>query len=191
MGVKSRCHQCGKSKCSGSIGILLPKPRGKDRDSGRPGVGIYHRGQGGPHHPGRGQCHSLFWSLTRNVDHGNIGDVWNVPGNSAGDHSHRDEDGGSQPVAYFYKLHGIQEGDHPGRQDQPGAVAPPSLGFYLVQKWTIQAGEDSIHHCGDGRYHSDDTQGKLCNIRKEVGCVKRINIGHQRKAEIAHAEEPF
>ena len=98
---------------------------------------------------------------------------------------------GSQPIADLYKLHSIEERDHPGCQDQPGAVAPPLFRLYLIQKRTIQAGEDSVHHCGDGGHHCDDTQGKLCNICKKVGRIKGINVGHQRKAEITYTEEPF
>ena len=136
------------------------------------------------------QGSAVFGGLTNDGNQGGVGNVADVPDNVRSDGGDDDYHRGQHLiVADTDELEGVQEGNQPGQQDQPGAVTAPLFRLGAVQDAAVDPGQAGIDDGEDGVDETRDGGAESGQIRQEGHEVECLNVAHQVEACVANTEQ--
>ena len=127
------------------------------------------------------------------ADYGNqrgVGNVADVPDNVGGDGCGNDDHCGQHLiVADTDELEGVQEGNDPGHQNQPRAVAAPLLRLGAIEDAAVDPGQAGVNDGEDGVDEARDGGAESGQVRQEGHEVECLNVAHQVEARVANTEQ--
>ena len=109
-------------------------------------------------------------------------------GNGGDDDQHRRE---NFIITDADELEGVQEGHHPGHQNQPGPVAAPLFCLGAVEDAAVDPGEAGIYNGENGVDEGGNGRAEACQVRQEGHKIEGFNIAHQAEARVTHTEQVF
>ena len=89
------------------------------------------------------------------------------------------------------KLERVQEGYHPGYQNQPGTVAAPFFRLGAVENAAVNPGQAGIHNGENGVNEGGNGRAEARQVRQEGHKIERFDVAHQVKARVSHTEQVF